>query len=116
MPLDALTIQVISAVAYFVLAAGGVVLWIRRRSPASALVGIGLILMLLREIALLSDYLRFRALIRGTTSAGDAFFLIHHHAALQGLSLLGLCAAAAGLMWYGLSVNARSPNPSLERP
>jgi len=116
MLVDPLTIQVVSAIAYFVLAAGGVVLWTRHRSPASALVGIGFTLMLLREIAVLSDYLRFKALIRGSTGAGDAFFLIHHHAAVQGFSLLGLCAAATGLLWYALGVNARSPNPRLERP
>jgi hypothetical protein len=30
--------------------------------------------------------------------------------------LLGLCAAATGLLWYALGVHARSPNPRLERP
>ena len=96
---------VLSALAYAVLAAAGVVQWKRARSVATAMVAIGFAMVLLDQLVELVQYLQISALLRGHPA--DTLFVVHHHAFIQYISLLGLWFAAVGLMWRSLRFPGR---------
>ena len=96
---------VLSALAYAVLAAAGVVQWKRARSVATAMVAIGFAMVLLDQLVELIRYLQIGALLRGHPS--DTLYVVYHRAFIQYISLLGLWFAAVGLMWRSLRFPGR---------
>jgi hypothetical protein len=98
------TLTLLSTAAYAALAVAGAVLWRRTRSLRTVMVAIGFALVLPDQVSKLVEYFEFTALLQGRS--GDTFFLIHHHAVLHYVSILGLCVAAVGLLWHALA----SPN------
>jgi hypothetical protein len=94
------TLTILSTIAYTALAVAGAVLWNRSRSLRTALVAVGFGLILPDQVSALIEYFQFNALLRG--HAGDTFFLIHHHAFLRYVSILGLWVAAVGLVWHAI--------------
>lgn len=91
------TLTLLSMVAYAVLAIAGAVFWKRSRSRQTALVAIGFALVLPDQLSTLLESFVFSAVQH--SRPGDTYFVIHHHAFLHYVSLLGLCVAAVGLMW-----------------
>ena len=97
-------LTLLSTVAYAVLTVAGAVLWKRSRSLQTALVAIGFALVLPDQVSALVEYFEFVALLQGRSS--DTFFLIHHHALLHYISMLGLWVAAVGLVWHAAGKSA----------
>jgi hypothetical protein len=98
------TLTLLSTVAYAVLTVAGAVLWRRTRSLQAALVAAGFALALPGQVSALVEYFEFIALVQGR--AGDTFFLVHHHAFLHYVSILGLWVAAVGLVWHAVGKSA----------
>ena len=99
-------VAVLAIVAYAILAAAGAVQWHRARSFAAAMVAIGFGLVLIGRVIALVEYLE-------TAGAHpvDTLFVVHHHAFLQHLSLVGLWIAAVGLARQATSPNNRWRGP-----
>jgi hypothetical protein len=93
----------LSAVAYGVLTAGGAVQWKRARSVTAAMVAIGFGMVFIDQVVELVEYVQVSALLRD--HAVDTLFVVHHHAFMQYISLLGLWLAAVGLMRHSLRIS-----------
>jgi len=98
------TLALLSLAAYAALAIASAVLWRRTRSAGAATAALGFALVLPDQASRLVEYFEFTALLHGRS--GDTFFLIHHHAVLQYLSIVGMCVAGVGLLWHAFA----SPN------
>jgi len=98
------TLTILSTIAYTALAVAGTVLWNRSRSLRTALVAVGFAPVLPDQVSSLVEYFQFNALLRDRN--GDTFFLIHHHAFLRYVSILGLWIAAVGLVWHAIDRRA----------
>src|SRR5579872_3567866 len=88
----------LAVAAFALLTLAGAVLWRRTRTLATALIAIGFALVLAEQVSTLVGYLEFGAILNG--HSGDTLFVIQHHGLLRYVSILGLCAAALGLMWH----------------
>ena len=99
------TLTLLSMVAYAVLTVASAALWRRTRSLPTALVAMGFALILPDQVSTLIEYFEFIALLRGRPS--DTFFIIHHHAFLHYVSILGLWVAAVGLASHAARKSAR---------
>ena len=98
------TLTLLSTVAYAVLTVAGAVLWRRTRSLPTALVAMGFALILPDQVSTLIEYFEFIALLHGRLS--DTYFLVHRHAFLRYVSILGLWVAAVGLTSHAAGKSA----------
>jgi hypothetical protein len=88
----------ILVVPYAVLMVAGVLLWRRTHSVATLLVAGGFAAAALGQIAGLFVSLRVDAIMRAHRD--ETFYLVQHHAVPQHVALVGLWAAAIGLLWH----------------
>ena len=88
----------ILVVPYALFTAAGVLLWRRSHSVATILVTVGFAAALLGQIAGLFASLKVDAVMR--THRDETFFLVEHHAVPHHVALVGLWAAAVGLLWH----------------
>lgn len=93
-------LSLLSAVAYAILVASGVLLWRQARSLATAMVAIGFAIILLDQLVLLVSYLRLSARVLG--HPGDTLFIIYHRANSLRVASFGVWVAAVGLLWHAL--------------
>lgn len=96
----ALLFLLASTIAYAALTVAAALLWWRRGAIGWAVIAIGFALVLLGQVGRLVEFFEVGALLR--SHSADTLFIVEHHAFLQCAALLGLCAAAAGLVWHAV--------------
>jgi hypothetical protein len=106
--LDALVYTLISTVLLgvpcAVLMAGGILLWRRWRSTATALIALGFAVALLSLASGLFQTYRTHAVLLDMSRAPqfnqDTLFIVAHYHRLPLVGVLGLWVAAAGTLWH----------------
>lgn len=99
MPITIIWVLVLG-VPNFLLAMGGWLLWRRHRSTAALLVVVGFTAVLIALLTSLFESIEYSAFYRAHP---DASFIARYHSLTQiahWIGLLGLWAAAIGLLWH----------------
>jgi hypothetical protein len=100
-PSAATALPILATAAQAILAVGGVLLWNRTRSFATAMVAIGFALVLIGRLTALVEQLEISVLLR--SQPVDTLYLVSHHAFREYGSLFGLLLAGLGLLWHGVT-------------
>ena len=102
--LDTLTWNFLLAVPDAILTTAGALLWIRRRSAATAMIALGFAATLVSLASALFSTYRTHAVLLDVTSAPpaqqDILYLVAHYFPLFALGLAGFWAAALGTLWH----------------
>jgi hypothetical protein len=102
--MDTLILTLLLVVPCAVLTAAGVVLWRRWRSAATALIALGFAAAFLGVASVLFATYKTHAVLLDLASAPpgqqDTFFIVAHYHRFPLLAILGMWAAAAGMLWH----------------
>ena len=98
-----LTLTILLVVPCGVLTAAGVLLWKRWRSAATAMIALGFAATFLSVVSGLFATYKIHAVLTEMTSTPpaqqDTFFIVGHYRGFLLLGVLGMWAAAAGMLW-----------------
>ena len=98
-----ITLYLLSGLPYMVFMLGGILLWKRSHSMATSLVALGFAAVLLVQVARVFTYLTFQPPVEAHHQGDPLAFRLYYMAVpwwQREVELLGLWAAAIGLLWH----------------